>query len=185
MRRIVLLLAMLVGLAGWLPGAQASDPAAAPRDRATEKLRELKRRQLGPALKVDQPTVDRLLEVERQYQPANQRVAREMAAEWGRLQRLMKQPAPPEGEVRALMESVRQKRRELLILRQRQFDEQMALLTPVQQARYLNYLMKLRKQLAREARQLKSGGGERWFWRPWSQPEVPTTNTQHKGEPRK
>ena len=50
---------------------------------------------------------------------------------------------------------MKRKRLEMLNLQQRKDDEETALLTPMQQARYLMYLMSLIK----EARNVKSGTG--------------------------
>jgi hypothetical protein len=48
---------------------------------------------------------------------------------------------------------------DMLNLQQRQQDEEMAVLSPVQQARYLLYLMGLRRQMAKEARNLRPDQG--------------------------
>ena len=50
---------------------------------------------------------------------------------------------------------MKRKRLEMLNLQQRKGDEDAAILTPIQQARYLMYFMTLLK----EARSIKSGGG--------------------------
>ena len=70
-----------------------------------------------------------------------------------RLQQLMSQPSPPEQEIKPLLAEMKRKRLEMLNLQQRKDDEETALLTPMQQARYLMYLMSLIK----EARNVKSG----------------------------
>jgi Spy/CpxP family protein refolding chaperone len=72
-----------------------------------------------------------------------------------KLQQIMQDPTPREPEVRAILDSLDQKRKETENLKQRQWEEQRAMLTPVQQARYLMYLMDIKK----EARSLKRGPG--------------------------
>ena len=86
-----------------------------------------------------------------------------------RLQQLMSQPSPPEQEIKTLLTEMKRKRLEMLNLQQRKDDEETALLTPMQQARYLMYLMTLIK----EARSIKSGGG-----RPGSRPARGRGRTQ-------
>ncbi len=120
------------------------------------RLLEKKRSQLGPVLGVDQRTVDRLLEIEQRYKPIRHRLIHEMKADLRRLQQIMKQPSPPEPEVRAILAGMRQKRKEMLNLQQRQDEEERACLTPVQQARYLMYIM----SLVREARSIRGGPGK-------------------------
>jgi hypothetical protein len=137
-----------------------------------ERLLEIKRRQLGPALGVDQRTVDRLLAIDQRYGPQRQQLIRQMKADWRRLQQLMGQTAPPEQEVKTVLDHMRHKRLEMLNLQRRQGDEEMAILTPIQQARYLMYL----RTLIREARSIRSGGPPAGkFIRPGQPREIPVS----------
>lgn len=120
-----------------------------------DRFLEVKRNQLGPALGVNQPTVDQLLAIDARYKPLRHQMVMEMKSDMQRLQQLMSQPAPPEQEIKALLADMKRKRLEMLNLQQRKDDEETALLTPMQQARYLMYLMSLIK----EARSIKSGTG--------------------------
>jgi hypothetical protein len=183
---------MIVLLASFPSLVKAADPHGSPAALNQDGLREIKRRYLGPALGVDQRTVDRLVEVGSRYQPTRQRLRQEMMTEWRRLQQALKQSPPQEAVIKGLLDNIHQKRMALLELNQRQLDEEMALLTPVQQARYLDFLMKLRKQLVREARRLKGGPGGNGgaagavgakhpsFWSESSPPETPVSNTNPK-----
>ena len=119
-----------------------------------DRFQEVKRTQLGPALGVNQQTVDRLLAIDARYKPLRQQLITGMKSDMQRLKQLMDQPSPPEPEIRALLADMKRKRLEMLNLQQRKDEEEMALLTPAQQARYLMYLM----SLIREARSIKSGG---------------------------
>ena len=120
-----------------------------------DRFLEVKRNQLGPALGVNQPTVDQLLAIDARYKPLRHQMVTGMKSDMQRLQQLMSQPAPPEQEITALLAEMKRKRLEMLNLQQRKDDEETALLTPMQQARYLMYLMSLIK----EARSIKSGAG--------------------------
>ncbi len=119
------------------------------------KFAAAKRSQLGPALGVDQRTVDKLIEIDQRYQPMREQLIRDIRAELGRLRQVMSQPNPPEREVQAILTSMKQKKQEMLNLQERKDQEEVALLTPVQQARYLMYLM----SLVKEARSIKGGPG--------------------------
>lgn len=119
------------------------------------RLLEIKRSQLGPALGVDQRTVDKLLEIDQRYKPLKEQLIREIRAELAHLHQAMNQPSPSEAEVNAILTNMRRKKREMLNLQERKDQEEMAILTPVQQARYLIYLM----SLIREARSIKEGPG--------------------------
>jgi Spy/CpxP family protein refolding chaperone len=120
-----------------------------------ERLMEVKRNQLGPAVGVDQNTVNKLLAIDQRYKPMRHQLIMGMRTDLQRLQQLMSQPAPPEPEIKAILASMKQKRLEMLNLQQRKDEEETALLTPVQQARYIIYLM----GLIREARSIKGGTG--------------------------
>lgn len=120
-----------------------------------DKFLEVKRTQLGPALGVNQQTVDQLLAIDARYKPLRHQLVTGMRSDMQRLQQLMSQPSPPEAEIRPLLAEMKRKRLEMLNLQQRKDDEETALLTPMQQARYLMYLMSLIK----EARNVKSGAG--------------------------
>jgi Spy/CpxP family protein refolding chaperone len=120
-----------------------------------DRFLEVKRTQLGPALGVNQQTVDRLLAIDARYKPVRHQLVTGMRSDMQRLQQLMSQPSPPEAEIKPLLAEMKRKRLEMLNLQQRKDDEETALLTPMQQARYLMYLMSLIK----EARNVKSGAG--------------------------
>jgi queuine/archaeosine tRNA-ribosyltransferase len=68
------------------------------------------------------------------------------------LQQVMQNPQPREEEVRALMDTMERKKKEIEAVKQRQWEEQKALLTPVQQARYFFYV----QNMMREARSVRS-----------------------------
>jgi Spy/CpxP family protein refolding chaperone len=120
-----------------------------------DRFLEVKRNQLGPALGVNQQTVDQLLAIDARYKPLRHQLTTGMRSDMQRLQQLMSQPSPPEQEIKPLLADMKRKRLEMLNLQQRKDDEETALLTPMQQARYLMYLMSLIK----EARNVKSGAG--------------------------
>jgi len=120
-----------------------------------DRFLEVKRAQLGPALGVNQRTVDKLLAIDARYKPLRHQLVTGMKNDMKRLQQLMRQPSPPEREIKPLLADMKRKRLEMLNLQQRKDDEETALLTPMQQARYIMYLMSLIK----EARNIKSGEG--------------------------
>jgi hypothetical protein len=120
-----------------------------------DRLQEVKRNQLGPALGVNQQTVDKLLAVDARYKPMRQQLIAAMRNDMNRLQQVMSQAAPPEQEIRAILGDMKRNRLEMLNLQQREDDEETAILTPIQQARYLMYL----RSLIKEARSIKSGTG--------------------------
>ena len=120
-----------------------------------DRLLEVKRHQLGPALGVNQPTVDKLLAIEARYKPLRRQMIMEMMNDWRRLEQAMAQASPADQEIRTILTSLRNRKDEMHNLQQRQGDEEIAILTPVQQARYMMY----QRSLLKEARSIKSGTG--------------------------
>ncbi|MBZ5529686.1 MAG: hypothetical protein LAN71_17535 [Acidobacteriia bacterium] len=121
-----------------------------------EQFQEVKKSQLGPALGVDQHTVDKLLQIDQRYHPMRHQLVNESKAEFRRLQQVMEQPQPPEQEVKTILTSIKQKQREVERLKQRQDEEEMAILSPVQYARYVFYLQSTRQSPAHDS--VKSPG---------------------------
>ena len=146
----VLAFIVLMGAAG--PSQAFDNPDVT--DRYQE---EVKRQKLGPALGVNQNTVNQLLQIDHRYKPMKEKAKQDAVSAFRDLQQVMQNPSPPENQVRAILDKMIKNRRETLSLQQRQLEDEMAILTPVQQARYLMFLMSLRKQMAREALNLRSG----------------------------
>ena len=136
------------------------------------QFQEIKRTQMGPALGVNQQTVDQLLQIEQRYKPVRQQLIRDSMAEYRRLEQVMNQPSPAEPEIRAILTDIKQKQKAMQELQARQGAEEEALLNPVQQARYLMYQRKLLK----EARNIKGGGpGETVPFTPNPPREIPVS----------
>ena len=136
------------------------------------QFQEIKRTQMGPALGVNQQTVDQLLQIEQRYKPLRQQLIQDSMVEYRRLEQLMNQPSPAEPEIRTILTNIKQKQKAMQELQARQGAEEEALLNPVQQARYLMYQRKLLK----EARSIKGGGpGETAPFTPTPPREIPVS----------
>jgi Spy/CpxP family protein refolding chaperone len=155
MPRKVLLYLFGLMLAGMAFGTWAwAQPGGGP-GRFEDKFQEVKRSQMGPALGVDQRTVDKLIQIDQRYQPQRQKLIQESKSEFLRLRQVMEQPNPSEPQVKAILTNMKGKQREIENLKQRQDEEEMAILNPVQYARYVLYL----QSMMREARSIKGGPG--------------------------
>ena len=136
------------------------------------RFQEIKRTQMGPAVGVNQQTVDQLLQVEQRYKPLRQQLIKESIAEYRRLQQVMAQPSPSEQEVKGILSNIKRKQREMQDLQARQGAEEEALLNPVQQARYLIY----QRKMLQEARSVKGGSpGEESPLMPQGPREIPVS----------
>lgn len=146
-------LGLTLALAAWAPLALAQ-PLKGPGGFQNE-LQQVKRAQLGPTLGVDQRTVDQLLKLDQKYTPLKEQARHEAKAAFGQLNQLMRNPTPPEAEVRVLLDKILRQEQEMINLKLRQTEEERAILSPVQQARYILYL----QQMMKEARSIKGGPG--------------------------
>lgn len=156
MSRKVLLGLLGLVLAGMIAANwAAAQPGAEFGGGFQDKFMQIKRTQLGSALGVDQGTVDKLLQIELRYKPQRQQLIMETKAEFQRLQQVMSQPTPSDQEVGSILANMKRKQKDMEELKRRQDEEEMALLTPVQQARYIMYL----RTLVKEARSIKGGPG--------------------------
>jgi Spy/CpxP family protein refolding chaperone len=142
-------------LAGMACAPWAWAQGGPPPGRFMNKIQEIKRTQLGPALGVDQATVDKLLQIDQRYQPQRQRLIQASKSEFMRLRQIMDQPNPSEQEVRTILTNIKGRQREIEQMKLRQDEEEMAVLSPVQYARYVLYL----QAMMREARSVKAGPG--------------------------
>ncbi len=120
------------------------------------QFQQVKRTQMPQKLGVSQQTVDQLLQIEARYQSRRQQLVQESKGDFQRLMQIMNQPSPSDQEVKAILSDIKRKKIEMEQLQTRQGEEEEALLTPVQQARYIVYL----KGLLKEARSVKGGRGQ-------------------------
>lgn len=110
--------------------------------------------QLETALRVNKQTVAQLLQIRQRYRPLRQQLIGDAKNEFNRLEQVMRQPNPSNQEVKNILANIKKKEQEMQDLKQRQDDEELAILTPVQQGRYLVFLIGQRHQTAQDPRKL-------------------------------
>ncbi len=150
MRRFYLPLIVGLLLAAFTGAALGFEPP----DSMGRFQEDVKRTRLGPAIGVDQSKVEQLLRIDQKYKPLKDKARREAMAAYNQLQQVMRSTNPTDDQVRGILDTMRRKQQETLDLQQRQLEEEIAILTPVQQARYLMFLMSLRRQMVKEVRSL-------------------------------
>jgi|UniRef100_A0A7V6A4N7 Spy/CpxP family protein refolding chaperone len=116
---------------------------------------EFKRKNLGPSLNLDPAKVEKLLQIDQKYRALKRQATQEARLALQQLQRVMSQPQPSEEEVRRILDNMMRLRQHKLALEQQQLEEEKAVLTPVQQARYILLLMNMRHQIAKEAQKVR------------------------------
>lgn len=167
LRILFVFLGLTLAGANWVWGQSGHELGGGFQDR----LQEVKRSQLGPAVGVNQQIVDKLLEIDQRYKPERHQLIVEMLTERRRLEQTMSQPSPSEQEIKTILSNMKRRKQEMQNLQQRQGDEETAILTPVQQARYLIYQWSLLK----EAKSVKGGPGGGVLSSPQQPREIPVS----------
>ena len=152
MLRFVLFVAVLLLLAGVPRPGEAID-ASDPMDQYQVNF---KRKNLGPALGIDQTKVERWLQLDHKYKSLKRQAIRDAKGALQQLHQVMRQPQPSEQEVSAILDRMMKLRQEKLALEQRQLQEEKSILTSVQQAHYILLLMNMRQQVAQEAQKVRN-----------------------------
>jgi Spy/CpxP family protein refolding chaperone len=134
--------------------ARKAESMQAPADsyREIESTPDGQQTQLITALKADKQTVAQLLQIRQRYRPLRQQLIVDAKNEFNRLEQVMRQPHPANQEVKNILANIKKKEQEMQELKQRQDEEELAILTPVQQARYLVYLIGQGPQTAQDPR---------------------------------
>jgi len=141
----------------------------------TESTINAQQAQLESALRVDKQTVAQLLQVRQRYRPLRQQLILEAKNEFSRLEEVMRQPNPSNPEVMNILANIKKKEQEMQDLKQREDDEELAILTPVQQGRYLVFLISQRHQIAQGSRKLGPPAAAEVGTRPGTPSMVPVT----------
>ncbi|MGQ9689117.1 MAG: hypothetical protein ACUVXF_10070 [Desulfobaccales bacterium] len=154
LRWVIFLSALILLISTPLTGRAFESGDAA--DPMNQYQTEFKRKNLGAALGIDQNRVERLLQIEQKYRDQKRRAIQEAKSALQQLQQAVTQPQPSNKEVAAILDTMMRLRKEKLTLEQSQLQEEQSILTPVQQARYILFLMNLRQQVAKETQKMRS-----------------------------
>jgi hypothetical protein len=156
MLRRVLLVSMLVLLIGGVARSGLAFDPTEPGEPMDQYQMDFKRQNLGSALGIDPTRVERLLQIDQKYKLQKRQAIQNAKVAFQQLQQVMSQPNPPEREVAGILDNIMRLRKEKLTLEQQQLQEEKSILTPVQQARYIMFLMNMRHQIAREAQRVRN-----------------------------
>ena len=100
------------------------------RSKAWERIHMIKMWKLTEALKLDREGAARFFAVDNRYEEGKRRLYRDLHENIHKLRNLMQEANPPEGELRELLSRIRNRKKDLDDLVQKQTDEEMNLLKP-------------------------------------------------------
>jgi Spy/CpxP family protein refolding chaperone len=141
----IFLLALILGssLAWAEPWKEVKDP----RERSWERIKTIKMWKLTEVLKLDREGSARFFTTNRQYEENKRKVHREYHEDIQRLRNLLRDMNPPERELRDLVLRLKNRKKEMNDLENKQLEEEMNLLRPEQQARYLLFQIDFRREM--------------------------------------
>lgn len=129
-----------------------------PRDKTRERIHMIKMWKMTEALKLDREGAVRFFAVNNQYEETKRRLWRDFHEDTQRLRNLMRDMNPPERELRDLLARIKGRKKEINDLSNRQMEDEMNLMRPEQQARYILFQIDFRREmedLIREVREEK------------------------------
>jgi Skp family chaperone for outer membrane proteins len=144
---------LFLGSTAW---AQPWRDAKDPREKARDRIQMIKMMRLTETLKLDQEGAARFFAVSNQYEENKRKIRKELHEDLERLRHLMRDLNPPEKELREIISRMKNRRKDMDALSQRQMEEELSLLRLDQQARYIIFTVDFRRdmdELIREARE--------------------------------
>jgi hypothetical protein len=151
---IILLSLTLCGSWAW---AESWKEGKDPRSKAWERIHMIRIWKLTEALKLDREGAARFFAVDNRYEEGKRRLYRDLHENIHKLRNLMQDTNPPEGELRELLSRIRNRKKDLDDLVQKQTDEEMSLLKPDQQARYVLFQIDFQREMQDLIREIKEG----------------------------
>ncbi len=143
--------------------AESWKDAKNPYEKVRERMIMIRTWKMTEALKLDREGAARFFTVDNQYEEAKGKLRRELHEDIHRLRNLMRDPNPPERELRDLVQRIKNRKKEHDDLVQRQTEEEMNMLRLEQQARYILFQIDFHKEMmdlirdVREARPARPG----------------------------
>ncbi len=126
-----------------------------PHEKTQERIHMIKMLKLTEALKLDREGAARFFALDNQYEENKRRLHRDFHEDIQRLRNLMRDMNPPERELRDLMFRLQNRKKELDDLSRKQMEEEMNLLRPEQQARYILFQIDFRREIENLIREVR------------------------------
>lgn len=128
-----------------------------PNEKAWGRIMMIRTWKLTEALKLDREGAVRFFAVDNQYEEGKRRLRRDLHEDIQRLRNLMRDMNPQERELRELLSRIKNRKKELDDLVQKQTDEEINLLKPEQQARYILFHIDFQREMQELIREVREG----------------------------
>ena len=141
---IFLLSLILGGSPGWAePWKEVKDP----REKSRERIQIMKIWKMTETLKLDREGAARFITVNNYYEETRRKVHRDFQEDIQRVRNVLRDMNPPERELRELVIRLKNRKKEINDLENKQLEEEMNLLRPEQQARYFLFQIDFRREM--------------------------------------
>jgi Spy/CpxP family protein refolding chaperone len=164
-QRILILLFVGFGMASasWADSGQGGGKGA--HEKTWERVHMIKMIKLTEALKMDRDQAGRFFAVENQYEDTKRKARRELHEDIHKLRTLVRESNPSERDLRDTVNRIKNRKKDLDELTNKQTDEELNLLRPDQQARYILFTIDFRREMENLIREVREGrpprqGGE-------------------------
>lgn len=155
----ILLLSLLFGGQSVLAESWRETPD--PREKSRERVQMIKMWRLTETLKLDKEGAARFFAVNNHYEEALRKTHKEFNDEIQRVRNLIRDMNPPERELREAVLRLKNKKKELNELENRQLEEELNLLRTDQQALYFLFQVDFKREVDQLIREIKAEGPPR------------------------
>ena len=152
----IFLLSMILGcFPAWgEPWREMKDP----HERSRERIQMMKIWKMTETLKLDRESTARFIAVNNYYEETRKKVHRDFREDIQKVRNLLREMNPPERELKELAVRLKNRKKEMNDLENKQLEEETNLLKPEQQARYFIFQIDFRREMENMIREVQ---GER------------------------
>lgn len=149
----IFLLSLILGISPvW---AQPGREIKGPHEMAHERIQMIRMLKLTEILKLDREEAGRFFAITNQYEQTKRKLYRDFQEDIQKLRNLMRDMHPPERELREIISHIKTKNRDLKDIKLKQEEEEINLLKPEQQARYILFQIDFRRNLENMIREVR------------------------------
>ena len=115
--------------------------------RVLERVDMVRLLKMTDALRLERETAAMLASISSKYCETRKNLLRNMRGDLDALRKVLRDKSPDKGKLKEIVGRIKKIKKELADLRYRQMDDEMNLLTPEQQARYLIFKVDFHKEM--------------------------------------
>jgi hypothetical protein len=151
------ILLIILGVGSWAWADSGQEGGKGHHEKAWEKVRMLRIVKLTETLKMDREQASRFVLMDGQFEDTKRKYWREFHDDVQRLRNLVRESNPSERDLRETVTRIKNRKRSLNDLNNKQMEEELNLLRPDQQARYILFTIDFRREMENLIREVREG----------------------------